>query len=131
MNLFIRDANVAKINKALFYGWSKGLKTGMYYLRSNAKSEARKSLGTDVNSLKEKELSTNGLESNTIDVIENVSKINPTEKIDSDGRFVESSDVVDVVISSSTTDMSKEESSAMSQMVCSLDNPDDCEACGS
>ena len=53
MNLFIRDANVAKLNKALFYGWKKGLKTGMYYLRSNAKSEARKSLGADVNSIKE------------------------------------------------------------------------------
>jgi ribonucleoside-diphosphate reductase alpha chain len=47
MNLFMRDVNVAKLNKALFYGWNKGLKTGMYYLRSNAKSEARKSLGID------------------------------------------------------------------------------------
>jgi ribonucleoside-diphosphate reductase alpha chain len=47
MNLFMRDVNVAKLNKALFYGWNKGLKTGMYYLRSNAKSEARKSLGMD------------------------------------------------------------------------------------
>jgi ribonucleoside-diphosphate reductase alpha chain len=47
MNLFMRDVNVAKLNKALFYGWNKGLKTGMYYLRSNAKSEARKSLGVD------------------------------------------------------------------------------------
>lgn len=47
MNLFMRDVNVAKLNKALFYAWNKGLKTGMYYLRSNAKSEARKSLGVD------------------------------------------------------------------------------------
>lgn len=47
MNLFMRDVNVAKLNKALFYGWRKGLKTGMYYLRSNAKAEARKSLGMD------------------------------------------------------------------------------------
>ena len=31
------------------------VQTGMYYLRSNSKSEARKSLGADVNSIKEKE----------------------------------------------------------------------------
>lgn len=49
LNLFMRDANVAKLNKALFYGWKKGLKTGMYYLRSNAKAEAKKSLGAEVN----------------------------------------------------------------------------------
>ena len=48
MNLFIRDVNVAKLNKAIFYGWSKGLKTGMYYLRSNGAAEAKKSLGEDI-----------------------------------------------------------------------------------
>lgn len=47
MNLFMRDANVAKLNKALFYGWKKGLKTGMYYLRSNSKTQAKQSLGVD------------------------------------------------------------------------------------
>lgn len=130
MNLFIRDANVAKINKALFYGWSKGLKTGMYYLRSNAKSEARKSLGTDVNSLKssdEKEAS------NTIDaqIPSDNTSLKRQEKIDSDGRVIAPSDIVEVVVASSSTDMSEEEVSAMSQMACSIDSPDDCEACGS
>lgn len=48
MNLFIRDVNVGKLNKALLYGWKKGLKTGMYYLRSNAKAQARQSLGVDI-----------------------------------------------------------------------------------
>jgi ribonucleoside-diphosphate reductase alpha chain len=47
-NIFMPDVNVAKLNKALFYAWKKGLKTGMYYLRSQAKAEARKSLGIDV-----------------------------------------------------------------------------------
>jgi len=128
MNLFIRDANVAKINKALFYGWSKGLKTGMYYLRSNAKSEARKSLGTDVNSLKSKEGSDNK------DVIQHKADglgENVEDKIDSDGRVIMPSDIVEVVVSNSSTDMSEEEANAVSQMACSLDNPDDCEACGS
>ena len=51
MNLFIRDVNIAKLNKALFYGWTKGLKTGMYYLRSNAQAEAKKSLGEDMTNI--------------------------------------------------------------------------------
>lgn len=45
MNLFIEDANAAKVTSALFYGWEKGLKTGMYYLRSKAPSAALKGLG--------------------------------------------------------------------------------------
>lgn len=45
MNLFIRDVNAAKLTGAHFYGWLKGLKTGMYYLRSNAAQAAKASLG--------------------------------------------------------------------------------------
>lgn len=45
MNLFIRDVNAAKLTGAHFYGWLKGLKTGMYYLRSNAAQAAKSSLG--------------------------------------------------------------------------------------
>jgi ribonucleoside-diphosphate reductase alpha chain len=35
MNLFIYDPDHAKLTSCLFYGWELGLKTGMYYLRSN------------------------------------------------------------------------------------------------
>jgi ribonucleotide reductase alpha subunit len=132
MNLFLRDANVAKVNKALFYGWSKGLKTGMYYLRSNAKSEARKSLGTDVNSIKKIDDSeSKKIEINSEVLIENLSETKVVEKIDSDGRFISSTSMPEIVTPASTTDMSEEEASAMSQMACSLDNPENCEACGS
>jgi len=48
MNLFIRDANTAKLSKALMYGWKLGLKTGMYYLRSNSSVSAKQSLGAEV-----------------------------------------------------------------------------------
>ena len=95
MNLFMRDANVAKLNKALFYGWKKGLTTGMYYLRSNSKTQARQSLGVDdtiVNEIPKVEV--------TIPKIGNIS-------------------------------MSTEEIEAMNGLTCSIDNPDDCEACGS
>jgi ribonucleotide reductase alpha subunit len=34
LNLFIKRPNIAILSSMLFYAWKKGLKTGMYYLRS-------------------------------------------------------------------------------------------------
>ncbi len=36
MNLFVENANFGKLSSMHFYAWQKGLKTGMYYLRSKA-----------------------------------------------------------------------------------------------
>ncbi len=36
LNLFVESPNFAKLSAMHFYGWQKGLKTGMYYLRSKA-----------------------------------------------------------------------------------------------
>jgi ribonucleoside-diphosphate reductase alpha chain len=35
-NLFVENPNFGKLSSMHFYGWQKGLKTGMYYLRSKA-----------------------------------------------------------------------------------------------
>jgi ribonucleoside-diphosphate reductase alpha chain len=102
-NLFMRDANVAKLNKALFYGWKKGLKTGMYYLRSNAKAEAKKSLGENISAVEMKE--------DNAEIIPQI--VNITNK-------------PQVIIAK---DISIEESEALSQLTCSLDNPENCESC--
>jgi ribonucleoside-diphosphate reductase alpha chain len=40
MNIFISKPTSAKLNAMHFYGWEKGLKTGMYYLRSNSAADA-------------------------------------------------------------------------------------------
>ena len=42
LNLFVRDATLAKLTSMHFYSWKKGLKTGMYYLRTEAASDAIK-----------------------------------------------------------------------------------------
>jgi len=34
LNVFIENPNFGKLSSMHFYGWQKGLKTGMYYLRS-------------------------------------------------------------------------------------------------
>lgn len=36
LNLFVENPSFAKLSSMHFYGWQKGLKTGMYYLRSKA-----------------------------------------------------------------------------------------------
>lgn len=40
MNLFIADITDSKLSSAHFYAWKKGLKTGMYYLRTKAAVDA-------------------------------------------------------------------------------------------
>jgi ribonucleoside-diphosphate reductase alpha chain len=38
LNLYFKDANFAKLTSAYFYGWEKGLKTIVYYTRTQNKS---------------------------------------------------------------------------------------------
>ena len=40
MNIHMTDANPAKVTSMHFYGWKRGLKTGMYYLRTKAAADA-------------------------------------------------------------------------------------------
>jgi ribonucleoside-diphosphate reductase alpha chain len=42
LNVFMENANFAKLTSMHFYGWKKGLKTGMYYLRTKAARDAIK-----------------------------------------------------------------------------------------
>ena len=81
MNVHILDPNFGKLTSMHFHAWKKGLKTGMYYLRSNAATDAIKFTVT-----KEHEQVVN-------------------------------------------TEALKEQNQA--DMACSLDNPDECIACGS
>ncbi|HEX5026642.1 MAG TPA: ribonucleoside-diphosphate reductase subunit alpha, partial [Agriterribacter sp.] len=40
LNLFVDNPNAGKLTSMHFYAWKKGLKTGMYYLRTKAASQA-------------------------------------------------------------------------------------------
>jgi len=42
MNAFVQDANFGKLTSMHFYAWEKGLKTGMYYLRTKSAADAIK-----------------------------------------------------------------------------------------
>jgi len=39
LNIFMEDPSVAKLSSMHMYGWKKGLKTGMYYLRTRPKAK--------------------------------------------------------------------------------------------
>jgi ribonucleoside-diphosphate reductase alpha chain len=40
LNLFVDNATASKLTSMHFYAWKKGLKTGMYYLRTQAATQA-------------------------------------------------------------------------------------------
>jgi ribonucleotide reductase alpha subunit len=39
LNIFMENPSMAKLSSMHMYGWKKGLKTGMYYLRTRAKAK--------------------------------------------------------------------------------------------
>ena len=96
LNLFIEDANFAKLTSMHFYAWKKGLKTGMYYLRTRAAAQAIQF---------------------TVD--NKYKQATPYDAKAENG--------VDI-----TASMVKEEEVALTEaQMCSLENGDDCIACGS
>jgi ribonucleoside-diphosphate reductase alpha subunit len=42
LNIYMTNTSMSKLSSMHFYGWAKGLKTGMYYLRSTAATSATK-----------------------------------------------------------------------------------------
>ncbi|KAJ3097343.1 Ribonucleoside-diphosphate reductase large subunit [Phlyctochytrium planicorne] len=52
LNIHLADPNYARLTSMHFYGWKKGLKTGMYYLRTRPAAEAIK-FTVDTQKLKE------------------------------------------------------------------------------
>jgi len=107
LNLFVENANFAKLSSMHFYAWKKGLKTGMYYLRTKAAADAIKfTIDQEVKELPAEE---------TVNA-EGVT-------VTADGTQTETEKVLVEV------HLTPEEQAA--QITCSLDKPDDCEACGS
>ncbi len=68
LNLFMENANMAKLTSMHFYAWKSGLKTGMYYLRTKSavdaikftlkKEEKKETVGAEVEAIATKDVST-------------------------------------------------------------------------
>jgi ribonucleoside-diphosphate reductase alpha chain len=101
LNLFVADPNFAKLSSMHFYSWEKGLKTGIYYLRIKAAAAAQKFTIEHAGLGKKTDSSLNAAATSAV------------------------STAMEIPVLAA----SKEE--AMSQIACSIDNPEDCIACGS
>ena len=122
MNLFIEGVNAAKLTSAHFYSWELGLKTGMYYLRTKAAADALSGLGVDLSKYKATEV-TEARPSTPVSV--NLSS-SGTNHPGANPSFTES-----ISASISSDVLAQAAKSVEADIVCSLDNPDDCIACGS
>jgi len=106
LNIHLTDANFGKLTSMHFYAWKKGLKTGMYYLRTNAAADAIKF---------------------TLDKAAAAQPAAKAEKIEATITVAEPPMVSMVNEAQQTLSYDQKRS----DMACSLDNPDACEACGS
>ena len=113
LNLFMENANIGKLTSMHFYAWEKGLKTGMYYLRTKAASDAIK-FTVQKQSKGELEPVTESSQTESIQTSQELAK---AEQMGQD-RVAQ--------MAQNVTSFSTEETIA-----CSIDNPDECEACGS
>ncbi len=113
LNLFMENANIGKLTSMHFYAWERGLKTGMYYLRTKAASDAIKFT----------------VQKQSKAEVEPVTESKQTEKI----QEKESLQKAATVGEKRVAEMAKavENFSDTEIIACSIDNPDDCEACGS
>jgi ribonucleoside-diphosphate reductase alpha chain len=116
LNLFVQDANFAKLSSMHFYGWKAGLKTGMYYLRTKAAADAIK---FTVDTTVAKEIPEGTVVAAT-EVLgnEDVLVMERQQQISADRQAILEAEA-------------QKAAEVAAQLSCSLDNPDDCEACGS
>jgi ribonucleotide reductase alpha subunit len=73
MNLFVKNPTFKTLNSMHFYSWGLGLKTGCYYLRSQAKTAAQK-FSVDLEQVK-KENNTETMADTKADVVVPVAKV--------------------------------------------------------
>ncbi len=109
LNIHITNPNFGKLTSMHFYAWKKGLKTGMYYLRSTAAADAIKFT-----------LDKNAMDQPTVAEVE----------------MPEIAIVAEPVITAQQTLAYDQKplsdyDQKLADLACSLDNPDACEACGS
>ena len=113
LNLFIEGVNAAKLTAAHFHSWRLGLKTGMYYLRTKSAADALTGLGIDMSKYKSTETKVEPT------AVQTPPPVTPTPKREEPQMIM------------SSEDLAKLAEKMEADIVCSLDNPEDCLSCGS
>jgi ribonucleotide reductase alpha subunit len=114
LNIHLTNPNFGKLTSMHFYAWKKGLKTGMYYLRSTAAADAIK-FTLDKSAMAQPAAAA-VTTSNNVEVVADPVVAYGTAENQQTIRYEQSEDDYD---------------QKRADMTCSLDNPDACEACGS
>lgn len=104
LNIHLTNPNFGKLTSMHFYAWKKGLKTGMYYLRSTAAADAIK-FTLDKSAIAQPAATAEVAQETLVQNVAPVVAAQQALEYDRDQK--------------------------LSDMACSLDNPDSCEACGS
>jgi len=103
LNIHIQDVNFGKLTSMHFHAWKLVLKTGMYYLRTKAAADAIKFT----------------IEKQAEVQIEQTNNVNETEL-----QYAAHT-------AQAAASFSADAAQNQSDMACSLDNPEECDACGS
>ena len=115
LNIHLTNPNFGKLTSMHFYAWKKGLKTGMYYLRSTAAADAIK-FTLDKTAMSQTTVATaNMVEATGLEVADPVVAYGVSEN--------------QQTIQYENVEQDYDQKRA--DMTCSLDNPEGCEACGS
>lgn len=106
LNIHIKDPNFGKLTSMHFYAWKKGLKTGMYYLRSTSAA-------------------------NAIQFTLDKATVNQPEAVKDTAEVAPVTAGVASKVQEGEIVYQTNYEQNRSDMACSLDDPDNCEACGS
>jgi ribonucleotide reductase alpha subunit len=122
LNVFMEQPNFGKLTSMHFHAWKRGLKTGMYYLRSRPAADAIKftvdqdTKKSDVLRTPEQSMEALAMKAQQAEAFkeEPVKGLSPREQ----------------KLAAQNAQMTEAEFLA-AQQACSLENPDSCEMCGS
>lgn len=109
-NIHVAEPNYGKLTSIHFYGWKMGLKTGMYYLRTKAAANA---IQFTVDKKRLNQTVSNGHQQNGDKSPNTSSTTSPNKSMNGEHENENDRDA------------------RIAQMVCSLENKDDCLMCGS
>ena len=114
LNIHIQDPNFGKLTSMHFYAWEKGLKTGMYYLRTKAATDAIKFT----------------VEKQAEVAIEQANVVQEHE-MNYEAYASNAANAKSSATTLTVAGLDNVSEQSWSDMQCSLDDPDGCEACGS
>jgi ribonucleoside-diphosphate reductase alpha chain len=111
LNIHIQDPNFGKLTSMHFHAWNKGLKTGMYYLRTKAAADAIKFT----------------VEKQAEPIMEPVLEMVQEKPFD----YLATPQAQAALAQEPGTQTWADDDQKWSDLSCSLDDPEGCEACGS